>query len=821
VIGSLPPAIRPLLSAPDALIAEADAGLGNPGWDEASSRILVVRLSPFEDVDRSSPHLVLFAECRAALPGAFLDFAFFPDRQDREILAERRLPFYYGLSSSRSPASFDLVMVSVSFGLELVNLPYLFSTAGLGLSASERAATRASGRESPIVILGGSSVAAAGALSCPDGGAMVDGFFFGEGEEAIGELAAILSARLSPVAERLERARRIEGFWIPGSGNSASGETLPSRRVARPFPRSVHSYPILNSDESATARLQISAGCPGLCSFCLEGWDRRPYRELPLARLITAAKELRASSGADTLEVYSFNFNTHAEVFALLFELNRVFRRVNLMSQRVDALVRTPGLVRAELAADKRSFTLGIEGVSRRMRAYFRKGLSDSDIAAAIEALLVRGVRELKLFYIVSGFEDEADLAEFASFAAGLGSKRAALAPGLRILASAGFLVRLPSTPLQYAPLCLDEPRLSGIADALRASCEASGMEFRLASHFDEYCLDQVLSLSDRRVSRWLAGVPSRGFCYDGSLSRGTWPSLAAFAKEAGILDDDFLGEKSGDWAPPLAAWDGAALRRQYEEARRFVDRPPCLGSGCSDCGACPDGEDRLFISGHVTRAAPDPAFFDRLSRLVAAKAAFPAVYVGLVLPDSLSGATAAYRSSWLMRRLSAASPGIESALFEAREALFSSEPLAGMLPAGFTGACVFALAGPSRERIREAAASVGLVSLEALPVPSRVAVEVEIPMPWAPDAFAAMRAWLAEERIDFIETRAGSARRLSPAARDTRKHILMEAAVAEAEGGAFRASLSLGIKARLPDWLGRLGLRALKSARVRVCSYD
>jgi hypothetical protein len=815
---ALDPALRPLLAAPDALIDETSCRLGNPGWDEAEARVLIVRLSPWKDVDRSTGHLVLFSECRASLPGAYLDFAFFPERQDRELLVERGLPFFYGLASGRSPADFDLVMVSLSFSLELLNLPYLFSTSDIPFRSSERSAARAGDRRSPLFILGGSGAACAASLLAEGGGSMMDGLFFGEGEGAIGELAATLSDRRLPAVERLERAAAVEGFWLPGAG------PCPGRRLARPLPPPLLSYPVLNSPESSTARLQITAGCPGLCSFCLEGWDRRPYRERPLSELLAAARELRRESGADSLEVYSFNFNTHASVFALLFELNRIFRRVNFMSQRVDGLAGSPLLARAEMAADKRSFTLGVEGISRRIRAYYRKGLTDEDIEGAIDALLAKGVRELKLFYIVSGLEGEGDLAEFAAFTSRLGELRRERAPGLRLLASAGFLVRLPSTPLQFAPLALDEAPLARIAGAMRASCEAAGIEFRLASHFDEYCADQLLSLGGPGLLPWLEALPAEGHCYEGSLSRSAWPSLRSFAESAGILDAAFLGEKPASWRPAIDFGDGDILRAHYEEARRFEDRMPCLGGGCAGCGACDEAADRAAIGGHRSEGPADAAFVGRLERLMAAKATFGSVLAEVELPPALAGATPEYASSWLMRELSRASPGVEAFLFGAQEVLFSSGELEGMLPPGFTGKCAFSLAGPAPGRLRAAAAALGLRLLDALPALERASVEVELPTAFSAGAAAAFREWLAEERVAFVESRAegaagSGARRISPAAKGERKRVLYGALLEE--GPRFRARLELGPKARLPGWLDRLGPRASAAARVTVLSLS
>ena len=91
-----------------------------------------------------------FRKPGAALPGAFIDFAFLPERQDREVLKDR--PWYFGIASGRSPADFDLVFVSNAFGLELVNLGALLTSSGL----PTRASARRDREDLPILVLGGS-----------------------------------------------------------------------------------------------------------------------------------------------------------------------------------------------------------------------------------------------------------------------------------------------------------------------------------------------------------------------------------------------------------------------------------------------------------------------------------------------------------------------------------------------------------------------------------------------------------------------------------------------------------------------------------------
>lgn len=815
--------LRRRLSLADVLIPPARRDLGNPSWEAAKGRILILRLSSFADIEGSTSHLVLFAECRRALPEAYLDLAFFPDRRDRAAIedfagrgpkpgrgaaegAAAAASYFYGLSSGRSPEDFDLVLLSNSFALELVNLSYLFALTGLPSRASARAAAALTGEKLPIIILGGSNAASAGALLLPGdcaeeaSDALVDGIYFGEGEGdgdargGICDIARAGAASGSSRAERLALLGGVAGLWLALSGKAAS------RRTLKPYPRALLSYPILNSPGASTAKLQISAGCPGYCSFCLEGWESRPYRELPLEDILRSARELKARTGASTLEIYSYNFNTHARVFELIFELARLFRRVNFMSQRLDILASSPRLVEAELAADKRSFTLGIEGISDRMRAFYRKGIALSDIDAALTLLCRPAVRELKLFYILSGTEGDADFAEFASFALALAERKRLKAPGLRILVSAGYLVRLPFTPLQFAPLRLERGDLEAEAGRIAGACEAAGLEFRLAADFDEYYVDQLLALGGRSLGPWLEGAAARGIAYDGSLSRGAARGLELFAGGAGLLEPGFSAEKPASWRPPLAFSDEnhELLYRQYRLA-----------------ASCAPKEGRLPVP-----ASPGPEAARALERLTAAKRSFASILVRLTFPEEIARAAEEYRASYLQRLLLAAAPEATSFLFDAEEALFGRPSMLEDFARRYCGEACYRLLGPDERRLEAAAAKAGLETIAALPEPETIEVLLELPPAFSREAEEAIKRWLAEERISFIERRQDAARLLECAKADVKKRLFAQARLASSEG-AFRASLRLGRKARAEGILSRLGPEARREARLRILGWD
>jgi hypothetical protein len=802
--------LRLSLESSDALIPAVVQDMGNPPWEEAERRILILRLSPLGDLEGSTSHLVLFAECRRALAEAYLDFGFFPARKERAALASHNAPYFYGLASGREAADFDLVLVSNSFALELPNLSYLFSPALLPSRASEREKRAEAGKRLPIVILGGSNAACTGALLFPGEGdeassdCLVDAIYFGEGEgddEARGGLCDIARAGSEPGLSRRERLaalKRIGGLWVARSGTPAS------RRRAEPYPPALTAYPIFNTASASVAKLQISAGCPGYCSFCLEGWESRPYRELPADEIVAAARELKARSGASTLEVYSYNFNAHASIFRLIFELHRLFRRVNFMSQRLDILASSPELVQAELAADKRSFTLGIEGVSGRMRAFYRKGISQDDIEAALALLCRPSLRELKLFYILAGFEDEEDVAEFSAFAESLAARKKSEAPGLRILASAGYLVRLPFTPLEFAPLCLERERLESVARKIEGACAAAGIEFRLAADFEEYYVDQLLALGGRALGPWVEAAAAKGLSYDGGLSRGTGSSLELFAREAGILSPGFTAEKGETWRPPLGFSDDnhEVLRAQYLLASGFSPK-----------------EGRLPVPEY-----PGAQFQGKLERLMAAKRAFASVFVRLSFPPELARARPEYRATWIMRRIFAASPESVAALFDAEEALFSAGGSLEDLALRYWGKASYRLVGPDGGRIAAAAAAAGFEVLPERPEPEGAEARLSLSASFGREAEEAIKGYLAEERISFIEAKDGDARVLECSKADRKKKTLLEAvlcAPSGKQGGEFSALLELGRKARLEAILSRLSPEARRASSIEIVSFD
>jgi len=622
---------------------------GNPEFALASYRVLIVRLSPFRDVDRSVPHLFLWQEMRRALPHAYIDLAFFPDQADRAALDELGAPYLLGTRSMRSIEDFDLALISNAYTLELVNLPFLLIHSRVPLFASER------DDRYPPLILGGSNAPIVQAIVREDGDSVVDGIYFGEGEGRVARLVAALTTPGASKAERLHAAAsQVQGFW-------AAGELRPVAKAVARQPRATDlplDYPLLNSPKAHTTHLQITYGCPAFCSFCFEGYDRKPYRELPTEELLDVARQLKVTHGSEEVSLDSFNFNTHRDILSLPLSLHRLYDRVSLMSQRVDILQRVGGLLDAEIAAGKASFTLGIEGISERQRAFLHKSLPTEDIVSLLERLLGKRIREIKLFFILTGHESDKDIIEFRAFVRQLKAVRRAGNRGIRVIFSFGLLIRMPFTPLRYDRLYLDEAHWRPLIGQAKSTCETNGFEFRLAFDWPTYCVTQVLALGGHWLTETVVALARAGHCFDGGISPEYWEALRAWMVKRGHWGDAFLAEKSADhvFAMDWVSSDiqPGFLYRQFQAARAGKDRGYCLGSAdgdgtCLGCGACADAEQRRTLTMHrIHEPIPSTgmsgsSYLAELRAMVARKRRLQPVYWHVRLAGWLGGVHPAF----------------------------------------------------------------------------------------------------------------------------------------------------------------------------------
>lgn len=772
---------RASLSTDALYAAHGETAFGDPDWAAAEARFLVVRLSPFRDVERSTPHEFLYREARAAMPGAYIDFCFFPTKRDRAVLDAAGVPWMHGVASGRGALDFDVLLVSNSYTLELVNLaPFLESS---GVPASRRARESASsaaegGARFPLIALGGSNaMASAAQYDEASGDAIVDAVFFGEGEGAVRELAPGLAAASreagsARIAALEALAGRVRGFWPTASRMPVEQAKAPADAYPSCAP------PVLAGAEAGTSRLEITRGCPSFCSFCFEGWERKPFRERPLASIVAEARRLKAATGVDTVELASYNFNAHGEVVAVIEALNRIFWGVGFQSQRVDILARSPSLVRFEAAAGKRSFTVGVEGVSSRMRAYYSKGLDEADLRSVLERIVREGAREIKLFYILSGYEGDDDLAELSAFVAWLRGVVASRSAPPRVMFSAGELVRMPFTPLQYEALILDEATYAGIRARFEAVVAAGGFEARAPERFDEYCLSQLLASAPDGSFALLQAMAERGFVYDRSLSAGAWD----FARERLLGSPERLAalvaEKPRDYPFPYSFVRPVVSRdRVYErflEARRSVERPSCLGGDCAACGAC-QGDERAFLTAHRLGSATE-ADLRAVEAVVAAKRRPSETWIRAVLPREAAAADPAYPATLFRRDLYAALPALVDTVWTAEDAMLKDKSGLERLPGAWGDTWYRVLSSAPLDP--DALSAAGYAFLYAAPAPERLYLRLSLAGASNAEAARLVAGFLDASAIPHTLRKTASAMVFSVSDKGRKKRNVLEASV-------------------------------------------
>jgi radical SAM superfamily enzyme YgiQ (UPF0313 family) len=558
-------------------------------------RVLFARLSTYHDCGASFTHPLLY-QIASGIEGVYPDLGYLPPAADLPLFAAGEVPWLLGTQSKRGPLGFDLLGLSLSIVQELLNLPRIMKESGIPLARSERLRRP----ELPLVILGGASALFSSVAWGRE--PWIDAVFVGEDPRAIRCLLETCRDGKAGGLEKpalLEELARLPGVLRPEAPGpvrrAACADLDRGEQLAR--------APVLYHDDAiGSGHLQLSEGCPCFCSFCAESWDRKPYRERSASRLLAAALELKAAQGLEEIELSSASFNAYRELRPLLHGLAPLFARIRLKSQRLDLLAEDPELLEIEHALGKTSMTCGLEGISPRLRRYLHKSLEESDLQRALEAIFAARARELKLFLIATGLEEEEDFAALDDLLGRVHALSERQRAGTRVIVSLTPLVRFPATPLEFedAP---DLDRCEPILRRIASSARRWGFEYRSAAELPETFVSQILvRAADPRTGRALRrALEETEFLYYRQVSRAFVGRFRdALTAEGTSSAEALRGHGPGDAVP----WSGVEvgverefLWQELARLRRGEDAGYCLGrtsvarARCQKCGACTPAE--------------------------------------------------------------------------------------------------------------------------------------------------------------------------------------------------------------------------------------
>ena len=231
-----------------------------------------------------------------------------------------------------------------------------------------------------------------------------------------------------------------------------------------------------------------------------------------------------------------------------------------------------------------KSVAIAPDGGSERLRQVINKGITENDVLAAVEILAEKGIKNLKLYYMIGlPTETQDDLDEMVDLTMKVKEKilnigRAKGKISLLTLSINCFIPK-PWTPFQFHPM----EEIASLKQKLKFLRKTIGAQanIRIKAESPERAFSQAtLARGDRRVGLALLHMV---------LHNCTWRQ--AFKKEAINPADYATRQRDKNELFPWEIIDHGINRQylwsEYQKALQGKTTIPCDTSQCKRCGVC------------------------------------------------------------------------------------------------------------------------------------------------------------------------------------------------------------------------------------------
>jgi len=507
------------------------------------------------------------------------------------------------LESGRPLADFPLLFFSVSFEQDYQHLVMMLNLSGIPPLTAERTetsqdiSTRATGGQ-PLVVAGGVATFMNPEPLAP----FVDLFIIGEAEPVLDSVINVLLQGIDKKSKEEILAgigANLDGCYVPAlynvtydsDGNlleyTAKEEyaDLPQRikKVRLDSPGNVAAHSKILTPQAEFSDLfmtELGRGCSRGCRFCAAGFIYRPPRLWKAETIINAID----SRPDDSSRVGLLGMEmARAEDVALIADyLSNQSCSLSFSSLRADII--NSSLLKLLGSSNLKSAAIAPDGGSERLRLVINKGINENDVLAAAEILAQKGIRNLKLYFMIGlPTETQSDLDEMVQLI--MKVKKKILTVGRTrgrlstLTLSINCFIPKPWTPFQFHPM----EKISSLKQKLKFLRKkiAGEPNIRIKTENPEKAFFQsILARGDRRVGSVLLSMV---------LNNCKWRQ--AFAMENINPDNYTLRQRDATEPFPWEVIDHGIERKylwsEYQKALEEKTTVPCDTSRCKRCGVC------------------------------------------------------------------------------------------------------------------------------------------------------------------------------------------------------------------------------------------